>query len=686
MSDNPQKLYVAARFAFWEETIEWWEENNPVLEDGEPSFVRNPRVEGEWFKTGDGVTPWVDLPWKKGPEGKRGEKGEPGGSAVGRPTDGGGEIFNDYDTNRVLTKFGTAHGADNLVGICGYPIKDITIEDETHAKIVVDDSAYPLENKALAQYANGDILNIDADYRSYLDYKVTRVFGDYIPMDGAEDLAYQMLDPNSWTNPTWGGFGDGYVDRSGNATHLCTVTLKPYTTYRFCMTMNASAGQSVSLYPNADGFCIIPASYTGNDFNNRRLNIEQSKITTISTTGFDAQFTFTTTDETSYVFRFNGNSTWHYYRLSNLSLLPGNTALSQTSICIEKMTFTIYNLQMRHILMDGVTATDTALGVGDRAHKVSMKFTPTEDGDHTIVLKMAKGWNNTNCNWSGVTLSDLMLTKADGINLAEHYTHADRDVYWSDNAGAWDGDTNLDTYNRTVNGGLTWSFGLQDTSTTDPAYIYIKASGLETNVEYEFSYIYAMDYQILFDSIRRPNPRNNWVWVVEKPLAGVPSGASQSGHATGERNVVAGDYAVSNGCDNISCGRLSYTNGRDNIAGYCAQANGRGNQSIADYCTTDGVNNENRGYAAHVSGGNCLATVNASYAFLHGHGLIADSPLMAVFGAFNDPTGHPLFSVGNGTNDTDRSNLIAVYEDGSMSIGGVTVTPAQLTALLALLG
>ena len=77
MSDK-QKLYVAARFAFWEETIEWWEENNPILEDGEPSFVRNPRVESEWFKTGDGVTPWVDLPWKKGPEGKQGIQGVKG--------------------------------------------------------------------------------------------------------------------------------------------------------------------------------------------------------------------------------------------------------------------------------------------------------------------------------------------------------------------------------------------------------------------------------------------------------------------------------------------------------------------------------------------------------------------------------------------------------------------------------
>ena len=78
---------------------------------------------------------------------------------------------------------------------------------------------------------------------------------------------------------------------------------------------------------------------------------------------------------------------------------------------------------------------------------------------------------------------------ADASNLAAEYKNANGAVTWSDNAGAWGGSTNIDTLNRTVNGGLTWSFGISSTSTSNPAYIYIKASILAANTKYDFSYI-----------------------------------------------------------------------------------------------------------------------------------------------------------------------------------------------------
>ena len=60
-----RKVYVDARYAYREDTLENWQKNNPVLERGEPSFVRDPINDGEWFKVGDGATAWNDLPWKK---------------------------------------------------------------------------------------------------------------------------------------------------------------------------------------------------------------------------------------------------------------------------------------------------------------------------------------------------------------------------------------------------------------------------------------------------------------------------------------------------------------------------------------------------------------------------------------------------------------------------------------------
>lgn len=65
----PNKIYVNARYGFREDTIENWQVENPVLEKGEPSIVRDPEEPSEWLKIGDGETPWNDLPYRKGPQG-----------------------------------------------------------------------------------------------------------------------------------------------------------------------------------------------------------------------------------------------------------------------------------------------------------------------------------------------------------------------------------------------------------------------------------------------------------------------------------------------------------------------------------------------------------------------------------------------------------------------------------------
>lgn len=75
MSD---KIHLNARYGFREDTLENWQAENPVLEKGEPSIVRDPTEPSEWLKIGDGETAWNDLPYKKGPQGLQGERGEQG--------------------------------------------------------------------------------------------------------------------------------------------------------------------------------------------------------------------------------------------------------------------------------------------------------------------------------------------------------------------------------------------------------------------------------------------------------------------------------------------------------------------------------------------------------------------------------------------------------------------------------
>lgn len=71
------KIYLYGRFGFREDTLENWEAKNPVLEKGEPGVVRDGQ-NGEWLKIGDGVTPWNELDYKRGPQGEKGDKGDKG--------------------------------------------------------------------------------------------------------------------------------------------------------------------------------------------------------------------------------------------------------------------------------------------------------------------------------------------------------------------------------------------------------------------------------------------------------------------------------------------------------------------------------------------------------------------------------------------------------------------------------
>ena len=71
------KIYANARFGFREDTLENWTKENPILEKGEPAVVRDGQ-NGEWLKIGDGATVFNNLPWKKGPQGDKGEQGNQG--------------------------------------------------------------------------------------------------------------------------------------------------------------------------------------------------------------------------------------------------------------------------------------------------------------------------------------------------------------------------------------------------------------------------------------------------------------------------------------------------------------------------------------------------------------------------------------------------------------------------------
>lgn len=125
-------------------------------------------------------------------------------------------------------------------------------------------------------------------------------------------------------------------------------------------------------------------------------------------------------------------------------------------------------------------ASDTAITSGDRAHQVAVTFKAPVDGDYTIILKMGKGKNNTNCKYDAVTLCDLSLLVGDGkvkltadviasgngdATVSNVTPDLDSEVTYT--AVPWQGEDFLGWYNDNlkVSDALTYTFKISENTT-----------------------------------------------------------------------------------------------------------------------------------------------------------------------------------------------------------------------------
>lgn len=71
------KILAAARFKPRSDSLKNWQDKNPILLSGEVGVVID-GTETEKIKYGDGITPWNELGWWKGPKGDIGPQGKQG--------------------------------------------------------------------------------------------------------------------------------------------------------------------------------------------------------------------------------------------------------------------------------------------------------------------------------------------------------------------------------------------------------------------------------------------------------------------------------------------------------------------------------------------------------------------------------------------------------------------------------
>ena len=161
-------------------------------------------------------------------------------------------------------------------------------------------------------------------------------------------------------------------------------------------------------------------------------------------------------------------------------------------------------------------------------------------------------------------------------------------------------------------------------------------------------------------------------------------------HAEGGSTTASSSYAHAEGSNTTASGTFSHSEGSLTTAS--------GNSSHAE-----GNSSTASGYASHTEG--MQTTASGSYSHADGDNTIANHKSQHVFGAYNvaDPNtygasspGNYIEIVGNGLGDEYRSNARTLDWNGNETLAGsltlgkgteneVTITAAQLTALLALI-
>ena len=176
------------------------------------------------------------------------------------------------------------------------------------------------------------------------------------------------------------------------------------------------------------------------------------------------------------------------------------------------------------------------------------------------------------------------------------------------------------------------------------------------------------------------------LFVVNKPNAGpTPYGLGQ--YAEGQENMALLDDAHTEGYNNKSIGRFSHTQGRDNIAHYCAHAEGMGTQATGGGSHSQGYYTQANGNFSMTTGNSCIADAINSMAggfssktgkyansgLVYGMGLEGNYEGGTVVGRYNipDETWDSVFVVGNGDNDASRSDAVRVRKNGTVELPSI---------------
>lgn len=165
---------------------------------------------------------------------------------------------------------------------------------------------------------------------------------------------------------------------------------------------------------------------------------------------------------------------------------------------------------------------------------------------------------------------------------------------------------------------------------------------------------------------------------------GVNSAALNNGTASGEGSV-AMNYGKADGKGSVAIGLRTVAKGEYSLAqGHESRANnhdshaeGYGTNASRDQSHTEGIFTTTNGLASHAEGQGSTTGTNATAAHAEGSYTIANNESEHAQGKYNvsdTENSGTLFTIGNGTAEDNRHNVVGIYHNGDINIEGPNTT------------
>lgn len=165
---------------------------------------------------------------------------------------------------------------------------------------------------------------------------------------------------------------------------------------------------------------------------------------------------------------------------------------------------------------------------------------------------------------------------------------------------------------------------------------------------------------------------------------GVNSAALNGGNASGEGSVAmnyskaTGKGSVAIGLGTVAKGEYSLAQGHETRANsHDSHAEGYGTNASRDQSHTEGIVTTTNGLASHAEGQGSITGTNATAAHAEGSYTIANNESEHAQGKYNvsdTENSGTLFTIGNGTADDRRHNVVGIYHNGDINIEGPNTT------------